>query len=636
MSVLVARGIDVVFGNRTVLGGADLVIEAGEHVGLVGVNGSGKSTLLRVLAQELAPTQGRVHVQGRVGVLHQEPQLPGDTVGACARAALAWHTDLVRAHEAAVVAHDERLAATLHDRLDHVGWTLDHEVDEILTRVGAVSRDRAVAQLSGGERRRVALALALLGRPDLLLLDEPTNHLDADTVEWLQGWLATFQGALVLVTHDRYLLEVTCTRIVEVENGATVSYDGSYADYLLAHAERMQALRKAEDRRLRLIVQEAAWASRSPAARSTKQKARLERLERLEATERLAPERTLELDLRTGARGGGVQLDLRGARKAYGGKELLGGLDLTLSPGERIGVLGPNGAGKSTLLRILAGVEAPDAGTLQKGARVQVAVLDQHRTGLAAPDGSDWSVLEAAGGGAHQLTVAGREAASWQRGIGGRAESTVHVAGFLERFLFPRTMLDQKVSRLSGGERARLLLARLLLLGATVLLLDEPTNDLDLLTLRVLEEALLTYDGSVVVVTHDRAFLDRVCTGVLAFESDAKGPRVQRYASRLQHVRAMAARVPSPPVASTPVHTKSPKVRKGLSFKEQKELEALPARIEASETEQRVVTERLSDPRTYKERPDEVGALQVRIEALPNEIEALYARWAELSERHEA
>jgi ATP-binding cassette subfamily F protein uup len=196
-------------------------------------------------------------------------------------------------------------------------------------------------------------------------------------------------------------------------------------------------------------------------------------------------------------------------------------------------------------------------------------------------------------------------------------------------------MLDQKVSRLSGGERARLLLARLLLLGATVLLLDEPTNDLDLLTLRVLEEALLTYDGSVVVVTHDRAFLDRVCTGVLAFESDANGPRVQRYASRLQHVRAMAARVPSA-VAPTAARTKSPRVRKGLSFKEQKELEGLPARIEASETEPRVVTERLSDPRTYKESPDGIAALQLRIEALPNEIEALYARWAELSERHEA
>ncbi len=620
MHLLHATGIEKAYGDRMVLRGADLQVGPGDRVGLVGVNGSGKSTLLQILAGELESDHGNVDHQGSYTLLRQDPRLPGRTVRESVDEAAGWHQALLEEFERAMAAHDEARVAVLQDRLDREGWSVAHKVDAVMTRLGLPPGDAALTRLSGGERRRVALARALLQQPDLLLLDEPTNHLDADTCEWLQGMLVGWRGGVLLVTHDRYLLEAVATRIVEVEDGVCVGYDGSYTDYLLERAERRARLELAQDRRLALIAREAEWASRSPAARSTKQKARLDRLEQLKTVRPIKKEEEFSLDLRADRQKGGPLIELHGVRKGYGGRVLIDGLDLVLRGGEIVGLLGPNGAGKSTLLRILQGSEPPDAGEIQRASRLQVAVLDQHRTGLD----ESLTVWEAAGNGNDHVFIGDRP---------------VHVATFLDRFQFPRETHDQKVSVLSGGEKARLLMARLMLQGANVLLLDEPTNDLDLLTLGVLEAALLDYDGVAVVITHDRAFLDRVCDRVLAFEGDG---RVEPYASRVQHLAAVKAReaerAAADKAAAERAVAAAPAARRGapsakLSFKEKREFEGLPGKIEAAEAELEAVSARLSDPATYQGPEAEVTRLSARVAALPGEIEALYARWEELEAR---
>jgi len=618
MDVIAAQGIEKSFGDRHVLRGCDLVVGERGRVGLVGVNGSGKSTLLGILAGVLPADHGEFHVRGRVGLLEQVPVLPESTVRGSAMAALRWHRELLAGYRRALAEDALERAATLHDRLDVVGWSVEHQADALLGRVGAPPGDALVAKLSGGERRRVALAMALLGAPDVLLLDEPTNHLDADTVEWLQGFLSGYRGAVVLVTHDRYLLEGVAERIVEMEGGRCVAYDeGSYTDYLVARAERRAAMQRSEERRLALIRREASWAARSPAARSSKQKARLQRLELLQARQPLRMEEGFQLDLRSGLRLGSTILELHDVAKRFGDTRILRGLTLTLAPGDRIGVVGPNGAGKTTLLKLVAGEEGPDSGAILRGSRVRLGVLDQHRTGLDDDD----TVYEALGGGNDHVRV---------------GERHLHVATLLERFLFEREMFGQKVAGLSGGERARLLLAKLLLRGANVLLLDEPTDDLDLMTLRVLEEALLDFDGCALVVTHDRAFVDRVCNRVLAFHGDGE---VLVYADRLQYLaetrRRRAeeeAREAEAEPQSAPVPKPEPRNR-SLSWREQRELEALPEQIEILEAERSHLEALLADPETYRAHGDRVAEWGARLNALPEEIDALYERWVELGDR---
>ena len=633
MEILRATGIEKVWTQRPLLRGCDLSVEAGERIGIVGVNGCGKSTFLGILGGKVAYDHGEVTARGVVAILDQDPVLPGVTVGESADEAIAWHADLLQRWEQALTDGDTRTSDALQQRIDDAGWDMSHAVEAMLSRVGAPPRESLIAKLSGGERRRVALARALLNQPDVLLLDEPTNHLDAEAIEWLQGWLMAFQGAIVIVTHDRYLLEAVATRIVEVEDGVCVSYDGSYADYLVERAERRMLLERADDVRLSMIAREAEWASRSPAARSVKQKARLDRLEALQAARPLLRNASIALDLRTGHKHGGTILEAHGVRKTFGSRVIVDNLEMSLVGGDRLAILGPNGVGKTTLLKLLLGQEKPDKGQILRGPRVKVSVLDQARSGLDPK----LTLFEAAGDGNDTVKV---------------GENHVHVASFLNRFLFPREFLERRVGDLSGGERARLLLARLLLHGSNVLLLDEPTNDLDLQTLCVLEEALMSYDGCAIIVTHDRAFLDRVCTGVLAFEGDGK---VVRYASRQQYLNAMArkeserssaakaissvaraAAAPAPaPKAAAPAPAPAPAARTGkaLSFKERKEFEELPDRIDRLETEQAALTARVADPASYKDPKLDMPALQKHLDALPGQIEGMWARWAELGER---
>jgi len=611
MALLVANGIEKTFGDRHILKGCDLRINAKDRVGLVGVNGSGKSTLMRILAGQLDSDTGEIHKSGTQAILDQEPDFHSGTVGEVVADAVAWHRDLLRGYEEALEAGDLDRSTDIQDRLDVRGWEIDHKIDAVLQRVCAPPKSATVDTLSGGEKRRVALASVLLQAPDLLFLDEPTNHLDADTIEWLQGYLVGYRGAVVIVTHDRYLLERVADRVIEVDEGLTVAYEGSYGDYLIQHAERQAERAQTRAKTLGFIAREAAWAARSPSARSTKQKARLQRLEALRDTVPEARQQRVRFNFKTGVRKGSTLLELHGISKAFGDNVLIKDLDLSLLPRERIGIVGPNGAGKTTLLRIIQRVMAPDDGEILVANRARFGLLDQGRTGL----NPDHTLFEAAGEGNDQVKV---------------GEEWIHVASFLNRFSFTRETFDQKVHGLSGGEKARLLLAKLMLQGASLLLLDEPTNDLDLLTLRVLEEALLGFDGTAVIVTHDRAFLDRVCTAVLAFEGDGQ---VTRYASRQQWLKALDARRKAGlSLKAAPAKVRKALKKVGLSFKEKKELEGLPARIEDLESNVEALQNRLSDPAIYRDETVDIAALNRDLANLQKDIEGLYERWETLGE----
>lgn len=616
MHALVVQDIEKSYGDRQILRGCSFFVGTQERVGIVGANGAGKSTLLRIISGKEEANHGRIHLPVSVAILDQNPQLKGATVAEAVRETSQWHQDLIDAYNQAILDEDWDTMNTLQDRLDIVGWDISHNIDAVLERVQAPPADASLTNLSGGEIRRVALARTLLSNADLLILDEPTNHLDTETIEWLESFLAGYRGAVLLVTHDRYLLEQVATRIVEVEDGVCVGYDGSYGDYLVASAERQFRLRQAEERRLKLISQEAAWAARSPAARSTKQKARLQRLDELQNQRAMPNEREISWAFDTDDRFGSTLMEVENLSLRFGDRQLFSEATFTVSPKERIGIVGRNGTGKSSLLKILIGELSSATGQIHRQSRLQIGLLDQKRSGLKPDD----TVYESVGG-ADFVDVQGNR---------------IHVVGFLAKFLFDRTMLDQKVSLLSGGERARLLMAKLLLQGANLLVLDEPTNDLDLLTLRALEEALLEFGGGVLVVTHDRAFLDRVCTSILSIEEG----QVVSYADRQQVMLAATKRKQAEQNAlqvQKDIQTQHKPLQKkesrGLSYNEKKELSSLPDQIDALEMEMAELDAVLLDPTTYTNREIDLAAIQSQKEKLEAEIEIALERWEALSER---
>jgi len=625
MELLQGKGIEKAFGDRAVLRGCDLSVHTNERVGLVGINGAGKSTLLRIISGAMEADFGTIVLPGsasatgkKVAFLDQNPVIPGNTVGEALDESIKWHGDLLERFEKASIENDAKVMDLCMAELDLAGWEVTHKIEAMAMKLQVPPRDRSIDKLSGGEKRRLALARVLLARPHLLVLDEPTNHLDSETIEWLQGFMMEWRGAILLVTHDRYLLEAVATRIVEVEDGICVSYNGSYGDYLIQKAEREAIQQRTQGARLSMIAREAEWASRSPAARSTKQKARLQRLDELKSVRNVKVRGEFSLSFQCGVPKGSTLLELRQVNKSFADRHLIDNLDLVIRPGDRLGILGPNGAGKSTLLNIIATLLEPDSGEIQRGPRVKLAMLDQDRSGLDPKA----SVFEAAGNGNPFVKI---------------GDSEVHVVSFLNRLQFGRESLDQRVSSLSGGERARLLLAKVLLDGAGLILLDEPTNDLDLLTLRVLEEALLGFDGAVVVVSHDRAFLDRVCTAVLSYESEGE---IVQYASRIQARDAYAKRLADEAKAARKANSSKPKAEKKpptaatkakrRSYKENTEYEKLPAEIDRLETDLTQACDLLADPKIYKADPDKVQALTALSKDLPNQIERLYARWEEL------
>jgi ATP-binding cassette subfamily F protein uup len=645
VTLLHAAGLGLAFGSRTIFDELTLTIEEGERVGLVGVNGSGKSSLMRMLARAAAPDRGEVQLRrgALVTYLPQEPVFPeGATVAselevarAPLRAALEAHADLSArlAAEPDPAAHGRLLAelAAISDRVEHLGgWDTAHEARRLLDRLGVKEWDSPVAELSGGTRKRVAIARALLTHPDLLLLDEPTNHLDADTVDWLEEEIDRFTGALLLVTHDRYFLDDLVDRIVEITPGAGVtSYPGNYEAYLEGKLIAEELAGQARHKRERWISEELAWLRRGVEARRTKSKARIERAQKLMAERGPARPQVAAFQLAPPPRLSHVVLEARGIRKGFEGKTVLAGIDFTLQRGERVGLVGPNGVGKTTFLRVLLGELRPDAGEVVAGKRTQVAYHDQHRTTLDP----EQTVYEAVGGspaghvGEDFVELAGRKVA---------------LRDYLEDLLFPVTVQRMQVKALSGGERNRLLLAKLFLEGGNVLVLDEPTNDLDLVTLGVLERLLLGFDGSVLLVTHDRYFLDKVATAVLAFEGDGRATRYPGNYEMYRTLRgqaeeaARAAAGPGParaaPARAAQGQPQAERVRRPgkLSFKELRELAGMEAAILAAEERKAALELALSDPATYQKDGGAVAGMNAELSSLSAEVERLYARWQEL------
>ena len=617
---LVVDSVEKSYGDRQILRGCSLYVSKDEKVGIVGVNGAGKSTLLRIVSGIEETDAGKIHLSVSVAILDQHPKLQGKTVGEAIKQASKWHEELLQQYHQSMEEEDWDTMSLLQERLDAVGWDLSHNIDSMLQKLQAPAVDRDISVLSGGEIRRVALAKTLLSGAELLILDEPTNHLDAETIEWLESYLVGYRGAVLLVTHDRYLLETVAERIVEVEDGLCVSYEGSYGDYLVASAERHMRLRHAEEKRLKLIAQEAQWAAKSPAARSTKQKARLQRLDELKAQRNMPKDRVLDWNFVTEDKFGSTLLEMDALSLRFGQRLLFERGEFTLSPKQRIGITGKNGTGKSSLLKIITGQLEATTGNIRKQSRLQIGLLDQHRTGLKPDD----TVYESVGA-CDFVEVHGRK---------------VHVTGFLGSFLFDRTMLDQKVSLLSGGERARLLMAKLLLQGCNLLLLDEPTNDLDLLTLRALEEALLDFGGAALIVSHDRAFVDRVCTSILHISDQSLTMYADRHQVRLSEQRKQAEQKQQvlqksqiEPNKHSNVDKQATKItKKGLSFAQKKELEELPSKIEKEEQDVQRLQEVLADPNTYSDPSIQVADIHKRLLSLEAQIETMYARWSELSD----
>ena len=612
MHLLFAEGIEKSYGVQPILKGCQLRIAKGERFGLVGNNGAGKSTLIRILTGEEEADAGRISQTGSMSVLSQNPRLKGDTVLDAVRDALQWHAELLQAYEQAITDGDEEAVSQYQSRLDLVGWEVGYNIDSVLEKVQAPPKEALCANLSGGEQRRVALARTLLSNADLLILDEPTNHLDVETIEWLESFLKGYRGGIILVTHDRYLLDAVATHIVEISAGETVHYTGNYADYIIEKANREERLAIAEEKRVRLLAQELEWASRSPSARTTKQKARLQRIDDLK--KKIFTKRDdLKLDFTSLGKFGGNLLELSGVTFGYD-QPLVKNLDFAIPTKMRLGIIGPNGAGKSTLLKLMNGDLKPNKGSVSKHGRCKIGMIDQQRSGLKLED----TVWEAAGGGNEYVFL---------------NEQPIHVISFLSRFLFTRAMMTQLVSGLSGGERARLLLAKLMLSGANLLFLDEPTNDLDFATLGALEEALCGFGGSVVIISHDRAFLDRVSTHILSFEGSGE---IVAYADRQQAVQALQEKHKQQKKETKPQRVSQPKPepkKKKLSYREQQELKGLPEAIEEAEAEQERITELLNDPDSYKDPSFDAKHWSVQLERQEMKILEMYDRWEELSER---
>jgi ATP-binding cassette subfamily F protein uup len=634
VNVLDAADLRKSYGPTTILDGVSFALDEIGRVGVVGRNGCGKSTLFRILAGLEEPDGGRL-VARRGLTLAYLPQKPSLDSGATvrqvlesnlgeSRAKLRRHQALGEALVRARGPEATRLLAEqeeVHAWLDHHGaWTLDHRVEEICTRFGIRDPEARVGSLSGGWGQRVALAGILLGRPDVLLLDEPTNQLDAETVEWLEEHLRGYPGALLLVTHDRYFLDRVVSRMFELEGGHLTAYEGGYSAYLAQKAELLAREESSQTRLLNLLRREEAWLARGAKARTTKQKARIDRVEELRGQKSSGPRKELSLDLAPGEglRLGGTILEASGLTVAVGGQTLVRDFDFALRKGQRVGILGPNGCGKTSLLRALLGAIPSAAGGVTLGKNTRVGYLDQVRSGLDASQ----TVEESLGEG------------EWVS-LPGPGERKRHKSGYLDDFLFARADQRKPVSTLSGGERARLLLAKLLLVGANVLVLDEPTNDLDIPTLQVLDEALAEFPGCVLMVTHDRYFLDRVATGILHFEGDG---RVVFYEGnyetfcRLRAQRREAARGAVPPAPRVEPRRR-PQSGSGLSYREREKLASVEREVAGVEARKKTVEALLADPSSLTGGHRELQRLSEEFTELEGRLEALLARWEELESK---
>jgi len=611
-----ANNLSVKYGIHVVLDGATIAFTEGEHIGLVGRNGSGKSTFLSIAAGVTQADSGEFTWRRDV-VTGYMPQVSGlddaATVHANILSGAQRILDLIAEYER--VPGDSPLSATLLDQIGEAdGWNLEHRIKSLITNLHAPEPDRVVGTLSGGEKRRVALCRALLARPDFLILDEPTNHLDTGSIEWLEDFLEKYAGTCLFVTHDRYFLDRVATRIIELSRGQFVSYDGNYTDYLLARAQRKAVEEMQEHKRQRFLKRELQWVRKAPRARRTKSVDRVERYFEMASQEAPEAELDVELIIPTPPKLANRIIELRDVSVELGGRTLFQHVNLNLTAGERLGVVGRNGLGKSSLLKVILQELPVTSGVVEIGARTEINYVDQNR--LLLDD--EKTVWEEVGTGGETVRL---------------GEESISLRAYLRRFLFSEDRINTKISQLSGGERSRVLLAKILKRGGNVLMLDEPTNDLDLGTLRLLEEALVAFGGCVIVVSHDRYFLNRVCTSILAFEGEG---RVSYNVGNYDYYLEKRV-VPVPAPASTPAPTAvttEPKKRKDkprkLTWKEEREWESMETNILAAEQEVSDLEATFAAPDFYMKPRAEMLELETQLKAARDKVAHLYSRWHEL------
>jgi ABC transport system ATP-binding/permease protein len=617
------------FGHLPLLDGADLQLDAGERVAVIGRNGSGKSSLLAALAGGGHLDDGDVWRQPglRIAWVAQEPALaPELTVFEAVVAGMGRGTDLVSqwhgvSHRLADAGadHEELLAELnrLQHELEMLGaWSAASQAERAIERFG-LDADARVGTLSGGQKKRLALAQALATEPDLLLLDEPTNHLDLAAIEWLEDLLLAAGITLLFVTHDRRFLDRLATRIVELDRGRLTSFPGSFGDYQKRKADMLRDESIHAAKFDKVLAQEEVWIRKGIEARRTRNEGRVRRLEALRRERAARRERLGEarLALDAGDKSGQLVAELTQVGKSFGDKIIVSDFSARILRGDRIGLIGPNGAGKTTLLRLILGELAPDRGSVRRGTRLQVAYFDQFRAALD-PEAMLADVISP---GSDYVDING---------------TRKHVIGYLGDFLFAPARARSPVKSLSGGERNRLLLARLFARPANVLVLDEPTNDLDIETLELLEELLQDYSGTIFLVSHDRTFLDNVVTQTIAAEGDGIWKEYAGGYEDWLRCRKDAAAADKTAAARPAVARPAPKPRSDkLSWKEQRELEALPARIADLEAEQASLTRRLEDPALHAQEPKQAADVAARLGAIEEELLTLLERWEALEAR---
>jgi len=626
MALVSLQNVKVSFGGPLLIDGADLSIDRGERVCLVGRNGTGKSTIMRLITGEIKPDGGMIVFQQgvKIALLTQEvPQTLFGSVFDVVSSAFGEQGKLLTAYHqvSARLAHDhsEKIMAELED-IQHKfesagGWQMQQRIEEILTRL-KLPEDAEFSELSGGLKRRVLLAKALASAPDLLLLDEPTNHLDIDSIAWLEEFLLTFGSTLLFVTHDRALLQKLATRIVDLDRGRLTSWPGSYQAYLELKQAALDAEAVENSKFDKKLAAEEVWIRQGVKARRTRNEGRVRALKELRRvrSERREVTGTARMQMQEAERTGKLVIEATNISHSYGGVDIIRDFSTTIIRGDKIGIIGPNGVGKTTLIKILLNQLKPQKGMVKHGTNLEVSYLDQHRGQLDDAK----TVQDNVANGSDHVTINGNRR---------------HIIGYLQDFLFEPERARSPVKVLSGGERNRLLLAKLFTQPSNVLVLDEPTNDLDIETLDLLEELLMDYPGTVLLVSHDRAFINDVVTSTLVFEGSG---RVEEYvggyddwlrqSKNKREATPAPARVEEKPVVMTALKEKPKK----LSFKEQKELDDLPKRIEELDAEQQKLVAVMADPAFYRESGKKVTETTARLATVEKELAAVYKRWDEL------
>lgn len=622
MSILSLNSISIAYGLKPLLNKVKLEVDRGERICLIGRNGTGKSTLFKVITGAAQADEGEVWKQGslRISFLDQEvPQNTHSTIFEIVAAGAGEIGPLLTTYHHAIQQMDGDNATSLDKLADiqqHIealdGWNINQKIDTILSRL-ELPADKLLSDCSGGVRRRVLLASALVCEPDLLLLDEPTNHMDIAAINWLEEFLLNFKSSLIFITHDRTFLKNVATRIIELDRGTLTSFPGDYDNYLLRKEEMLNTEAKANEKFDKKLAEHEVWIRQGVKARRTRNEGKVRKLQamRRERTERINVQGKVNLDIDSSNSSGKLVADLRHVNFSYGQHNIINDLSCRIIRGDRIGIIGPNGSGKSTLIKLILGELSAQSGDITLGTKLEIGYFDQHRNSLDL----EKTVRDNLSEGRDFIDIRG---------------NSRHVISYLKDFLFPPERLDSPVKILSGGERNRLLLAKLFTLPTNMLIMDEPTNDLDVETLELLEELLSDYEGTLLLVSHDRTFLDNAVTSTLVFEEDGKiGEYVGGYDDWLRQAKT-TTNIINTQKKSDPVKKEqatSKKSKKKLSFKEQNELKTLPALIEKLEDEQSTVEQKISQGEFYQQDKETITITLERLEEIKKELIESYSKW---------